>query len=192
MAVSTISGAIKWTGLASDTDFGKVVQQLVAIERRTITRQETWKSEWLKKLTAINGLDTRLSAVKLDARSYDTREKLLTRSAGSSDEKVVTLTNLSTAPTGVYEVEVGANIQEKIGSGSYRADQAIGYSVNKTADGVLLGADGKPVLLPGVTEVDYFVLGDNGYPADREGRIMTELLFHIGRPLGGRSGPAGF
>jgi len=179
MAVNSIAGAIKWTGLASDTDFGKVVQQLVAIERRTITRQETWKNEWLKKLTAINGLGTRLSAIKLDARSYDTREKLLTRSAVSSDEKVLTLSNLATAPTGVYEVEVGANIQEKVGSGSYKADEPIGYNVNKDANGFLLGTDGKYVLLPWVTE-DYLKdneisLGDNGYPADLDG-LRTDLL----------------
>ncbi len=183
MAVNSIAGAIKWTGLASDTDFGKVVQQLVAIERRTINRQETWKSEWLKKLTAINGLDSRLSAIKLDARSYDTREKLLTRSANSSDEKVVTLSNLSTAPTGVYEVEVGAKIQEKVGSGSYKAGEAIGCSIRRDANGALLGADGQPVLLPwvkeGDDEGDYYVLGQNGYPADQSGRIMTEFLCYM-------------
>ncbi len=39
---NSISGSIKWTGLATSTDFKSVVDQLVAIEQRVITRQETW------------------------------------------------------------------------------------------------------------------------------------------------------
>ncbi|MDR2726046.1 MAG: flagellar filament capping protein FliD [Candidatus Adiutrix sp.] len=184
MAVSTISGGIRWTGLASDTDFGKVVEQLVAIERRAITRQETWKSEWLKKLTAITGLDTRLSALKIDANSFDTRDKLLSRSAVSSNDKVVTLTNLSTAPAGSYEVEVGENIREKVASASFRADQPIGLipsKVNMDAEGALLYANGEPALLPGLTQgVDYDALDPvTGYPLDTNGDVMPELLCYI-------------
>ena len=181
MAVSTISGGIKWTGLASDTDFGKVVEQLVAIERRVITRQETWKSEWVKKLSAITGLDTRLSALKIDANSYDSRDKLLSRTAASSDDKVVTLTNLSTAPAGVYEVEVGENIREKIGSASYQAGKTIGLNPGKLSmddDGALLGANGKPILLPDA-DTHYTSLNDDGYPLDGAGLVMPELLYYI-------------
>ena len=191
MAVSTISGAIKWTGLASDTDFGSVVRQLVAIEQRTITRQETWKSEWLKKLNAINGLDTRLSALKLDAQSYDARAKLLSRAAASSDEKVVTMTNLSTAPTGVYEVEVGSNIQEKIASGSYQANKSIGLDLSKVKVGVggaIVDANNRYVLKPGLVaydpeapdaEYDYHHLDLFGYPQDEDNNNLPELLCYI-------------
>ncbi|GHV56618.1 hypothetical protein FACS189460_1720 [Deltaproteobacteria bacterium] len=201
MAVSTISGAIKWTGLASGTDFGNVVNQLVAVEERTVKRQETWQNEWKKKLTAITELDTRLGALKLDAQSYDAREELLSRASSSSDEKVVTLTNLSTAATGIYEVEVGANIREKVGSKTYQNSKAIGGSTINTVDlsGVvggapgdhdaLLGPDGKPVLLPGAAKSpttplganEYYDVDSGGYPIDDQSppNILYNLLTYV-------------
>ena len=175
MAVSTISGAIKWTGLASDTDFGRVVQQLVAIEQRTITRQQKWKSEWVNKLAAINGLDTRLSALKMDAQGYSKREDLLSRAAVSSDEKVATITNLSTAPPGIYDVEVGSNIREKFASGSYEAGKPIGLKLSKGLTGALVGADGKPFIKPGGTNYELDV---NGYPVDASNQPRLDLLYY--------------
>ena len=147
MAVSSISGAIKWTGLASGSDFATVVNQLVAIEQRTITRQETWQTEWKKKLTAITGLDSRLGALKLDAQGYDSRDKLLSRSAASSNESVVTLRNTSTAATGVYEVEVGANIREKIASGTYKDADPIMSAPPLPGDNFTITMGGKTLAL---------------------------------------------
>lgn len=147
---SSISGAIKWTGLASNTDFASVVDQLVAIEQRTITKQETWQSQWQEKLTAINTLDTRLVALKLGAQSYDSRDKLLSRKGTSSDETVATINNTSTAATGVYSVTVGNSIQEIIASKTYKDGQAIGGgSPAMNAAGHYLDANGKVV---GTTE----------------------------------------
>ena len=141
----SISGAIKWTGLASNTDFGSVVEQLVAIEERTITRQQTWQSQWQEKLTAINNLDTRLVSLKLNAQDYDTRDELLSRSTSISDESVPTLSNLSTAALGTYSVEVGASIQEKIGSRTYKDDAAIGGGALKDASGNYLDSENRVI-----------------------------------------------
>ncbi|MDR3153360.1 MAG: flagellar filament capping protein FliD [Deltaproteobacteria bacterium] len=127
MSTSTgiISGGIKWTGLSSGTDFGSVVDKLVAIEQRTITRQETWKAEWQEKITAISGLNTRLVTLKLDAQDKDLRSELLTRVTAVSDEKVVTVKNTSTASLGNYDVTVGEKISEKFASRSYKSDEKI-------------------------------------------------------------------
>jgi flagellar hook-associated protein 2 len=105
--------------LASGTDFASVVEKLVAIESRTITRQETWKAEWESKLTAITALNSRLVSLKLDAESKDIRSELLSRAASVSDEKIMKAVNTSTAPLGSYDVEVGQNIQEKLASRSF-------------------------------------------------------------------------
>jgi flagellar hook-associated protein 2 len=111
-----ISGSIKWTGLASGTDFGSVVEQLVAIERRTITRQETWKAEWQEKITAISGLNTRLVSLKLDAQDKDIRSELLSRSASLSDDKIVSIQNTSTASLGSYDITVAESVVDKFAS----------------------------------------------------------------------------
>lgn len=142
----TISGGIKWTGLGSSgTDFASVVDKLVAIEQRTITRQQTWQSQWQAKLESINNLDVRLGALKTASQDYDTRDELLARSATSSDEKVATITNTSTAATGVYTVEVGKDVVEKIGSRTYKDGEAIGGGAKRNSNGDYLDADGKVI-----------------------------------------------
>ncbi|MDR2349444.1 MAG: hypothetical protein LBF41_02295, partial [Deltaproteobacteria bacterium] len=123
-----ISGGIKWTGLASGTDFGEIVDKLVSIEQRTITRQENWKAEWQEKITAISGLNTRLVTLKLDAQDKDIYSELMTRSTTMSKEGVVTVQNTSTASIGSYEVTVGENIQEKLASRSYLSGKEIGVT----------------------------------------------------------------
>jgi flagellar hook-associated protein 2 len=118
-STGVISGGIKWTGLASGTDFGSVVDKLVAIEQRAVTRQETWKAEWQEKITAISGLNTRLVTLKLDAQDKDLRSELLSRTTTVSDEKVVSVKNTSTASLGNYDVTVAEKINEKFASRSY-------------------------------------------------------------------------
>ncbi|MDR1577601.1 MAG: flagellar filament capping protein FliD [Deltaproteobacteria bacterium] len=125
-STGTISGAIKWTGLASGTDFASVVDKLVAIEQRTITRQETWKTEWQNKITAISGLNTRLVSLKLDAQSKDIRSEMLTRKATVTNEAVLSVNNTSTASLGSYEITVGTSIQEKLASRSFLEGDAVG------------------------------------------------------------------
>ncbi|MGL4209299.1 MAG: flagellar cap protein FliD N-terminal domain-containing protein, partial [Candidatus Adiutrix sp.] len=139
---NTISGQIKWTGLASGTDFKVVVDQLVAIEQRTITRQETWKSQWQEKLTVINNLDTRLGSLRMNAQDYDTRDKFLSRKALSSNPEVASITNTSTAAVGTYKVEVGRDIQEKIASRSFKSTESIGANNNKNANGEPIDLEG--------------------------------------------------
>ena len=134
-ATNTISGGIKWTGLASQTDFGSVVEAMVAVERRVITKQETWKSQWEEKLEAINKLDTQLGTLKAAATDYGTRDKLLSRKATSSDEKVVTVTNTSTAATGSYTVEVAEEVNEIKSSRSFKTGQDIGMNYKTNAKG---------------------------------------------------------
>ncbi|MDR2141403.1 MAG: flagellar filament capping protein FliD [Deltaproteobacteria bacterium] len=126
-----LSGSIKWTGLASGTDFASVVEKLVAIERRTITRQETWKTEWQNKITAISGLNTRLVSLKLDAQSKDIRSEMLSRKAAVSDESVMSVVNTSTASLGSYDIKVGTNIQEKFASRSYESGTPVGGTVGE-------------------------------------------------------------
>ena len=142
-STGVISGAIKWTGLSgSGTDFASVVESLVAIEQRTVTRQQTWQSQWQEKLTAINQLDTRLNSLKLNARDYDTRSELLSRAASSSKPEVATITNTSTASTGVYSVDVGENVVEKLASKTYKKDEPIGGGASKDASGNFIDANG--------------------------------------------------
>ncbi|MDR1608202.1 MAG: flagellar filament capping protein FliD [Deltaproteobacteria bacterium] len=129
-STGTISGAIKWTGLASGTDFASVVDKLVAIEQRTITRQENWKTEWQNKITAISALNTRLVSLKLDAESKDIYSEMLSRKSAISDESVLSVTNTSTASLGSYDIVVGTDIREKLASRSFLDTALVGGAEN--------------------------------------------------------------
>ena len=174
----SISGAIKWSGLATNTDFGSVVDQLVSIEERVITRQETWKSQWQAKLNSITTLDTRLVALKGAAEDYDERSELLARAANSSDESVATVVNTSTAATGVYSITVGENVQERIGSKTYDSTKGIGSSHAVNENGHPVGSDGK-VLLNGAVytgESDFFRFdAETGYPVTAADKPIANI-----------------
>jgi len=171
-STGTISGAIKWTGMATGTDFKSMVEQLVAVERRTITRQQTWQSQWQEKLTAINTLDVRLGALKTGCQSYDTREELLTRKATSSDEKVATITNTSTAATGVFTVTVGEDVVEKVASKTFSNTGKIGVNHKTNAAGQPVDANGDIIVHP--SPPDPSQVDDEGRPIDDDGNILVD------------------
>ncbi len=140
------------------------------------------ESQWQAKLTAITDLDNRLVALKSAANDYDERSELLARSATSSKEEVATITNTSTAATGVYSLAVGKNIQERIGSRTYNSTLGIGatHEVNK---------DGHPVYDTGLvilngndytTESDYHEIDlETGYPVDSSGNVIANIDNYI-------------
>ncbi|MDR1657784.1 MAG: flagellar filament capping protein FliD [Deltaproteobacteria bacterium] len=164
-----ISGSIKWTGLASGTDFASVVDKLVAIEQRTITRQETWKAEWQSKIQAISDLNTRLVSLKLDAQSKDIRSELLSRSSSVSDESVMSVINTSTAPLGSYEVTVGTKIQEKLASHSFTDGTTFG-TAGETLE-IQIGEDPDSILV-----IDFVDLADLDEPYEMEAGATLEQI----------------
>lgn len=171
---NTISGSIKWTGLASGTDFDSVVDSLIQIERRTITRQETWKSQWEEKQTAINNLDTRLSALKTGAGDYKTRDQLLSRKATSADEKVVTITNTSTAATGSYSVEVAEKVADIKASRSFKANTPIGVTFNADGDGAPVDENGDVVAVRALNEESLLAMVALKLPASTKGPLSFD------------------
>lgn len=145
---NTISGQIKWSGLSSGVNFSSVVSQLVAIENRTITRQETWRKNWSDKITAINGLDQRLVALKLNAQEMNERSNFLARKSASSNTGVATVVNTNSAEPGSHKITVGHDIEGRVISRSFKKTDAVGGAggqliINLGGDSLILaeGAD---------------------------------------------------
>ncbi len=114
---NTISGSIKFTGLASGTDFDSVVDQLVELESIQMERLETWRTEWEAKVEAISSLNDRLKAIGEAAGAMDTSSEFLVRQGSSSNTSVVTATGTSSAATGAYIVQVGSDVKHIMQSG---------------------------------------------------------------------------
>ncbi len=116
---STVSGSINFTGLGSGTDFNSVIDQLVQLESINKTRMETWRSTWQAKLTSIQSLNDRLSALEEAAGAMDTDNEFMVRQATTSDSSVVTATATSNANTGAYNVTVGSSVPNILRSAGF-------------------------------------------------------------------------
>lgn len=112
----SVSGSIQFTGLGSGTDFGEVVDQLVAIESIHMDRLEYWKSTWEAKIESFQALNERLYAVGEAAADMDTEAEFLSKSASVSDSTVVTASGSNSASIGAYNVEVGENVKQVLNS----------------------------------------------------------------------------
>ncbi|MBU2549680.1 MAG: flagellar filament capping protein FliD [Proteobacteria bacterium] len=108
---SLLSGSIKWSGLASGVDFASVVEQLVELEMTSVNRLESWKTDWEDKITAIQGMNTRMASVLSFVKGFDTYEEFYSRTSSSSNSSVLTTTNTSSASPGSHTIVVGQDIR---------------------------------------------------------------------------------
>ena len=108
MADSTYtSAAINFTGLGNGTDFGELIDKLVAVEQQRVTRLETWQSSWETKNQQFNALNTQLLSLKTTLEGFDTINEFMTKTASTAEASYITATANSTAQEGSHSVEVG-------------------------------------------------------------------------------------
>ena len=113
---SATAGTVQYSALTSDTNWIDLVDQLMAVERFNINRLNTWKQEWSDKITATQGLDSRLLVLETVAGNINSETEFYSRTSSSSDEDVLTVTNTSSATPGAHTVTVGSNISHQIAS----------------------------------------------------------------------------
>jgi flagellar hook-associated protein 2 len=129
------SGQITFTGLGSGTDFDKLIEQLVEIERTHINRLEYWKSSWDAKVEAFQILNTQMLSLKTTVEGMDTLDEFLIKNASSTDSSVVTATADSDADAASHTIEVDqlATNDIWVGQTSYSSETA---AVTTTGDKV--------------------------------------------------------
>jgi flagellar capping protein FliD len=113
---SATAGTIQYSGLTSDTNWVDLVDQLMEVERFHVNRLNTWKQEWSDKITASQGLDSRLLVLESVAGDINSETEFYSRTSFSSDEDVLTVTNTSGATPGAHHIEVGTEIKHRLGS----------------------------------------------------------------------------
>lgn len=127
-----LSGSIKWTGLGSGTDFSSVVEQLVELEKTNMYRLESWREEWVEKISSLEDLDSYMNSLRLNAEDLNTYSKFYTRTATSSSTSTVTVANTSMTDPGTHTVEVGENIVGQIISRPWEETAAVGGAAGST------------------------------------------------------------
>ncbi|MBU4191674.1 MAG: flagellar hook protein, partial [Proteobacteria bacterium] len=101
------SGSINFTGLGSGTDFNKLIDGLIDVERTRITRLETWKSSWKSKNDQFASLNTQMLSLKTTLEDFDTINEFLKKTVTSSDTARLTASAESTAMEANTSIEIG-------------------------------------------------------------------------------------
>jgi len=112
--ISGSAGTVQYSGLTSETNWVDLVDELMELERFHVNRLNSWKQEWSNKITALQGLDSRLLILESKAGDINTQTEFYSRTSASSDEEVVTVTNTASAVPGAHTVIVGSNVPHRL------------------------------------------------------------------------------
>ena len=97
---------LRLPGLQTGIDTSSLIQQLMAIERRTINTWESRKSLWQERQTALDTLESKLSNLRSSVRALSDAKELLSFSASTSDDEKVTAEATNNAFEGSHTVVV--------------------------------------------------------------------------------------
>jgi len=106
MADTYSSGAINFTGLGNGTDFSKIVEGLVDIEKNRVRRLEKWKSSWETKNAQFKDLNTKMLNLKSQLESIDTLNEFLSKTVSTSNSTKLTATATSNALEATHTIQI--------------------------------------------------------------------------------------
>lgn len=83
-------GELRLPGLATGIDTGKLISQLMALERRTLNKYESRKKTWDERRDALSSLETKLDTLKSTVAALSDARELRAFSTASSDTDILT------------------------------------------------------------------------------------------------------
>ncbi|RZB34885.1 MAG: flagellar hook-associated protein 2 [Desulfobacteraceae bacterium Eth-SRB1] len=146
---SATAGTVQYSGLTSDTNWIDLVDQLMEVEHFHINRLNIWKQEWSDKITASQGLDSRLLILESVAGDFNSEAEFYSRTSTSSDEDVLTATNTSSATPGAHSVEVGTGIKHRLGSDGKPDKDIADYAGNGNQIQITVGGSNETITIDG-------------------------------------------
>ena len=83
-------GELRLPGLFTGIDTNQLISQLMALERRTVTRYTQRQSLWNERKNALSGIETKLETFKSTVAALSDADKLRAYATASSDTDIVT------------------------------------------------------------------------------------------------------
>jgi flagellar hook-associated protein 2 len=117
------------SGLTSGIDYNTMIDQIMALERKPITRMQAQQAEYNKTISVYGDLSSKLAALKTAAEGLKTATSFYAMTAASSDATVFGATAGSSAAAGNYTVTVTALAQAHRIASSPVADESTTVSV---------------------------------------------------------------
>ncbi|QJB58120.1 flagellar filament capping protein FliD [Pseudodesulfovibrio sp. zrk46] len=107
MADTYTSGAINFTGLGNGTDFNQLIDGLINVEQRRVTRLENWKASWETKNEQFKSLNTSMLNMKTALESFDTMNEFMAKAVNSTHTTQLTATATDAAQEASHTIEIG-------------------------------------------------------------------------------------
>jgi flagellar hook-associated protein 2 len=108
LSTSLISGAIRFTGLGSGTDFESMISKLIEVEKTRTNRLESWRAQWEAKSESFDALSSSMLSLKTTLDAMNTPDEFLVKQVSSSNSTVLTAKAGSSAEESSHQVEVVA------------------------------------------------------------------------------------
>ena len=108
LSTSLISGAIRFTGLGSGTDFESMITKLIDVEKTRTNRLESWRAEWEAKSESFDALSSSMLSLKTTLDAMNTPDEFLVKQVSSSNSAVLTAKAGSSAEESSHQVDVVA------------------------------------------------------------------------------------
>jgi len=107
MAESTYtSGAINFSGLGNGTDFSKLIDGLVDVEKNRVRRLEKWKFGWETKNEQFKNLNTQMLSLKTSLEGFNTMNEFMAKAVNSTDSTKLTATATSEAMEAAHTIQI--------------------------------------------------------------------------------------
>lgn len=104
--VQYASGSVRIPGLSGqETNFDDMISQLMKIEKRQVNKLLQWREDWRTRLAAFQEIRSELMNLQSALNKLNTMDKFLTKTASSTDDKILTATAGADAMNTTYEVQ---------------------------------------------------------------------------------------
>lgn len=172
------SGQISFAGLGNGTDFDTLIQGLVDVEQKRVTRLENWRLSWETKNEYFQDLNSKLLELKTTLEGLDSPNEFMTKAVASSDSSLLTATANSEAQQSSHTIEIGQLATNDV-LVSKSGASALNASVIHSNTAFTISYAGETITINDIaagTTLEGFVNIINNH-ADTRGKVVASTIY---------------
>ena len=154
--------SINFGGLASGLDTNSIIEALMDIEKKPLTRLENEKNYLTSRIKAFSDFDKKLEALESAFKNFDSSDKFRSYSSKAASEEFFSVQTNSLAKQSSYSIEVVDLAQvQKVASIGYASPTTSTFSTGSiTINGTLISVDEGDTLTTLVDKINSANTGD--------------------------------
>lgn len=175
---SYTSGLINFAGLGNGTDFSSLIDGLIQVEQKRVTRLENWKLTWETKNEYFQDLNTKMLELKTALEGLDSPNEFMTKAVASSNTSLLSATANSEAQQASHYIEIGQLATNDVLITTSGAS-ALDASITSSDTSFTFSYGGQSYTIDNIaagTTLEGFVNIINNH-ADSRGKIVASTIF---------------